>query len=101
MWTGISSSRVAVLLGAAPPASPWAVPGDALVASLEQDLGVPVDVVVVDDAPPDLVHRVLKDGVLLVERDRSARVRFEVYKRNEYFDLERVRRACRWPGRPA
>jgi hypothetical protein len=35
----------------------------------------------------DLVHRVLRDGVLLLERDRSARIRFEVRARNDYFDL--------------
>ncbi len=50
-------------------------------------LGREVDLVVVNDAPPDLVHRVLAEGALLVERDRSARVAFEVRSRNEYFDL--------------
>jgi predicted nucleotidyltransferase len=47
--------------------------------------------------PVDLVHRVLRDGVLVLERDRSARIRFEVRARNEYFDLlphlQRYRRA--------
>jgi predicted nucleotidyltransferase len=38
-------------------------------------------------APADLVHRILRDGQLLVERDRSARIAFEVARRNEYFDL--------------
>ena len=38
-------------------------------------------------APVDLVHRILRDGRLLVERDRSARIAFEVRARNEYFDL--------------
>jgi predicted nucleotidyltransferase len=56
-------------------------------AELESLLGEPVDVVVLNDAPPDLVHRVLRDGVLLFERDRSARIAFEVRARNEYFDL--------------
>ena len=46
-----------------------------------------VDLVVLNRAPVDLVHRVLRDGVLLLERDRSARIRFEVRARNEYFDL--------------
>ncbi len=50
-------------------------------------LGRPVDLVVMNRAPADLVHRVLRDGILLVERDRSRRVRFEVKKRAEYFDL--------------
>lgn len=38
-------------------------------------------------APADLVHRVLRDGQLLIERDRPARSAFEVARRNEYFDL--------------
>ncbi len=46
-----------------------------------------VDLVVLNHAPVDLVHRVLRDGLLLLERDRSARIRFEVDARNEYFDL--------------
>ena len=58
-----------------------------LESDLEQACRRPVDLVIVNRAPPDLVHRVLRDGVLLVERDRSARVRFEVRSRNEYFDV--------------
>jgi len=40
-----------------------------------------------NDAPPDLVHRVLRDGRLVLESDRTARVRFEVSARNAYFDV--------------
>jgi len=36
---------------------------------------------------PDLVHRILRDGILCLDRDRSARIRFEVKARGEYFDL--------------
>jgi len=46
-----------------------------------------VDLVVLSRAPVDLVHRVLRDAVLLLERNRSARIRFEVRARNGYFDL--------------
>jgi predicted nucleotidyltransferase len=59
-------------------------------AQLERALGVRVQVVILNDAPPDLVHRVLRDGRLLVERDRAARIRFEVRARNLYFDLAPV-----------
>lgn len=58
-----------------------------LEGELERDLGLPVDLLVLNTAPPDLVHRVLRDGVLVLERDASARIRFEVRARNEYFDL--------------
>jgi len=54
---------------------------------LERALGQRTQVVVLNNAPPDLLHRVLCDGRLLVERDRAARIRFEVRARNEYFDL--------------
>ena len=54
---------------------------------LEEALGRDVDLVVLNEAPADLVHRVLRDGQLVFETDRSARIRFEVRRRNEYFDL--------------
>ena len=67
-------------------------PLDALRLELEGDiertLGRPVQLVVLDRAPADLVHRVLRDGVLLYERDRARRIAFEVRARNEYFDLQ-------------
>ena len=54
---------------------------------LERELGRAVQLVVLNDAPSDLVHRVLRDRRLLLDRDRVARLRFEVRSRNEYFDL--------------
>jgi uncharacterized protein len=47
----------------------------------------PCDLIDMRAAPADLVHRVLRDSKLLIERDRAARCRFEVDRRNEYFDL--------------
>jgi predicted nucleotidyltransferase len=46
-----------------------------------------VDLAVLNRAPVDLIHRVLRDGLLLIDCDRSARIRFEARARNEYFDL--------------
>lgn len=67
-----------------------------LEGELERHVGREVQLVVLNAAPPDLVHRILRDGILLVDRDRSARIAFEVRSRNEYFDLlpilERYRR---------
>ena len=54
---------------------------------LEDTLGRPVDLVAMETAPPDLIHRVLRDGVLLVDRNPNQRIAFEVRARNEYFDL--------------
>jgi hypothetical protein len=56
-------------------------------AELEALLGRPVDLVVLNTAPVDLVHRVMRDGRLLLQPDPSARIAFEVRARNEYFDL--------------
>jgi predicted nucleotidyltransferase len=58
-----------------------------LEGALETALGRRVQVIVLNRAPVDLVHRVLRDGHLLLDRDPSTRVRFEVKSRNEYFDL--------------
>jgi hypothetical protein len=46
-----------------------------------------VDLLVLNRAPVDLIHRVLRDGILLHDRHPAARIRFEVKARNEYFDL--------------
>ena len=62
--------------------------GFRLEGDLEQFLEVPVQVVVLNHAPVDLSIRVLRDGKLLVDRDRSKRIRFEVKTRFEFWDLE-------------
>ncbi|AGA31747.1 DNA polymerase, beta domain protein region [Thioalkalivibrio nitratireducens DSM 14787] len=54
---------------------------------LEDALGRPVDLVAIENAPPDLIHRVLRDGILLVDRNPNRRIAFEVRARNDYFDL--------------
>lgn len=66
-----------------------------LEGDLERVLRRPVQVVELNRAPADLVHRVLRDGRILLDRDREARIQFEVRARNEYFDLEPIRRLYR------
>lgn len=56
-------------------------------AELGSRLGRQVDLVVLNTAPVDLVHRVLLDGILLMQPNPSLRIAFEVRARNEYFDL--------------
>ena len=58
--------------------------------ALERELGQVVEVVVLNDAPPDLVHRVVRDGVLLLDRDRSRRLAFEVHSLNQFFDMQPI-----------
>ncbi len=81
-----SDVDVAVLRAGGPPRSLEELPLD-LEAQIESRLGRPTSVLVLNGAPPDLVHRVLRDGRLVLDRDRSRRIRFEVQARNEYFDL--------------
>jgi predicted nucleotidyltransferase len=81
-----SDVDVAVLFSQAPKASLLEQPF-ALADELRGLLGRPVDLVVLNTASADLVHRVLRDGVRVFQGDAAARVRFEVQRRNEYFDL--------------
>lgn len=69
-----------------------------LEGDMEKLLGLPVQLVVLNRAPVDLIFRVLRDGKLLVERDRSKRVRFEVKSRFDYWDLEPYLRMYRRMG---
>jgi predicted nucleotidyltransferase len=72
-----------------------------LEGDLERLLGCRVQVVDLHRAPADLVRRVLRDGQLLLDRDRSRQIRFEVRRRNEYFELLPILREYRrWPANP-
>ena len=61
-----------------------------LVGNLERTLGRTVDIVTLNHAPTDLVHHVLRDGRLVLDRNRSARIAFEVRARNLYFDMQPI-----------
>jgi predicted nucleotidyltransferase len=99
---GASDIDVAVLYAQEPPATLDGL-GLELGYTLEQLLGGPVDLVILNRAPLDLIHRVLRDGVLVYDGDPSSRIRFEVQARNAYFDLlpylRQYRRAT--PGVPS
>lgn len=64
-------------------------------ALVEPLVGIRVEAVILNGAAPDLVHRVMRDGLLVLDRDKPARLDFEVRARNEYFDLEPLRRLYR------
>lgn len=93
-----SDVDVGVLLTAA---APLRFEDHAPIATLQADLETAlhrdVDVVPMNDAPPDLLHRILRDGVLVHETDHRRRIEFEVQSRNAYWDLlpilEQYRRA--------
>ena len=66
-----------------------------LEGDLERARGRSVEGVVLNLAPVDLVHCVLRDGIPLLDRDPSLRIRFKVRARNEYFDLLPILRRYR------
>lgn len=90
-----SDIDLAVLFADDGPEDPYAAMGLRIAARLSARLGRDVDVVVVSSAPPALVHRVLRDGQLLVDRSPKTRLQFEVDSRNRYFDLQPIVRAYR------
>ncbi|MEA3397844.1 MAG: nucleotidyltransferase domain-containing protein [Chloroflexota bacterium] len=59
-----------------------------LMGELERFADREVDVVMLNTAPPILQHQVLRHGRLLYERDRRARVDFEVRAGQVYADLK-------------
>jgi predicted nucleotidyltransferase len=54
---------------------------------LEERLHRKVDIVAMNGAPLDLLHRVLRDGVLVRDSDRTRRAEFELNVRTQYFDF--------------
>ena len=93
---GDSDVDVAVLFRSSP-ARQLHGPRLVLEGELERVLGRHVDLVVLNEVPADLRIRVLREGRLLVDRDRAARIAFEVRTRNEAFDLEPVLTRYRTP----
>ena len=50
-----------------------------------------IDVIILNDAAPVLVHEVIKTGDILWEKDREKRVDFEVTAELEYYDTKPLR----------
>lgn len=84
-----SDVDVAVLYDEVPPRTLEGLsPSFKLAGDLQSLLGVEVQVVILNSASVELAFRVIRDGKLLVDRDRSHRVQFEVRTQIEYWDLE-------------
>jgi uncharacterized protein len=56
-------------------------------ANLAEQLERAAQIIVMNRASADLVHRILRDGILVLDQHPSQRIAFEVRARNEYFDL--------------
>lgn len=89
-----SDVDVAVLHRRDPPPTLDALPLR-LEGDIERLLGRRAEVVSLNLAPVDLCVRVLRDGVVILDRDRAARIAFEVRTRSAWFDLEPVLRTYR------
>jgi uncharacterized protein len=58
-----------------------------LVADLETAAGRPVDLVLLDEAPPSLAYRVFREGTTLFERDHQALANRKARAILEYLDF--------------
>lgn len=65
-----------------------------LEAELEEVLGYPVDVRVLNTAPLTFRFSVLRRGRLILDRDPEARAEFQARSLKAYFDFAPVRRRC-------
>ena len=81
-----SDADIAVLYAVDPPRTLSGM-GFELQDKLEHALRLPVDLIVLNHARPELIHSILQDGQLLYDDAPSIRVAFEVKARREYFDV--------------
>ena len=65
---------------------------NALKQEISEMSGLEVDIVVLNNASPVIKMQVLKNGALLVNRDRKAYNDFFIHTVNEYDDLKRTRK---------
>ena len=65
-----------------------------LASRLEDAAGRPVDLVLLDAAPPGLAYQVFCDGRPLVERDRRALVERKAKAILEYLDFQPIEELC-------
>ena len=65
-----------------------------LASRLEDAAGKPVDLVLLDAAPPGLAYRVFRDGRTIVERDRRALVERKAKAILEYLDFQPIEELC-------
>jgi len=85
----LSDVDVAVLLDDSVARENYLDAAAALVEELERS-APRIDLVVLNEAPPALRHRVLLDGLLLLERDPRRRIDFEVRSIREALDFQHI-----------
>jgi predicted nucleotidyltransferase len=65
-----------------------------LAARLSSAAGRPVDLVLLDEAPPALAYRIFRDGRLIAERDHGAFVARKARVLLDYLDFKPVEERC-------
>jgi uncharacterized protein YutE (UPF0331/DUF86 family) len=72
-----------------------------LIFQLQRAAERDVDLVMLDDAPPGLAYRIFRDGRLLVDGDRQARVNRQTRAILEHLDFEAFQSQIALPANPA
>jgi len=62
-----------------------------LEGKIEDIIHIPVDVRVMNNAPPYFIYNILKEGVIIVDRDKSIRSDFEGLIYKKYFEFQHLR----------
>jgi predicted nucleotidyltransferase len=65
-----------------------------LVSRLEKAAGKPVDLVLMDEAPPGLAYRIFAGGRVILERDRAALVARKAQAIIDYLDFKPIEDLC-------
>lgn len=65
-----------------------------LAARLESACGAPIDLVLLDEAPPALAYRVFRDGRVVVERDHQALAARKARAILDYLDFKPIEERC-------
>ena len=87
-------SDVDVAVGLAPGLRLTALELGELASRLEDAAGKPVDLVLLEEAPPGLAYRVFRDGRPILERDRKAMVERKARAILEYLDFQPIEELC-------
>jgi predicted nucleotidyltransferase len=82
-----AGSDVDVAVGTSGPDRLDALAIGGLISRLEEAAGTPVDLVLLDEAPPGLAYRVFRDGQTIFVRDRRALVSRRAAAILEYLDF--------------
>lgn len=61
----------------------------AIANELEETIGKKIDIVDIGNADPFFIHQIMKNKLLIMDKDLHYRVRFEVSYRKKFFDRQR------------